>query len=156
MASRRIAVPAAVIAAAVVFVPPFEGLRNDPYWDIARVRTVCYGHTGNVQERRYSTPECQGLLKQDLERHYEAVAGCLPLSTPAPSQVAFLSAAYNIGAQNFCSSSMARRLREGDLAGACAALSVWNKARVNGQLRPVAGLTKRRQAERELCERGLS
>jgi lysozyme len=47
---------------------------------------------------------------------------------------------------------MARRANAGDLAGACDALLLWNRAAG----REVAGLTRRRQRERELCRRGLS
>jgi lysozyme len=62
-------------------------------------------------------------------------------------KTAFVDAAYNIGVAAFCRSSMARRANAGDMAGACDALLLWNK--VDG--REVAGLTRRRQAERALC-----
>jgi lysozyme len=47
---------------------------------------------------------------------------------------------------------MARKANAGDMRGACDALLLWN--RVGG--REVAGLTKRRQRERELCLKGLT
>jgi len=65
--------------------------------------------------------------------------------------VAFVDIAYNIGVSGFCGSSMARRTNAGDMVGACNALLMWDK--VGGK--EVRGLTRRRQAERELCLKGL-
>ncbi|MBY5974980.1 glycoside hydrolase family protein, partial [Ferrimonas balearica] len=79
----------------------------------------------------------------------------LPAQLPDQTRAAFVSAAYNIGAGAFCGSSMSRRAQAGDLVGACDALLMWNKARVKGVLRPVTGLTRRRQAERALCLEGV-
>jgi len=91
-------------------------------------------------------------------------------------KVAFADVAYNIDVSGFCGSSMARRTNAGDMVGACIALMAWNKITV---LRPVIdedgkpvkdargkvvmrkvleelrGLTRRRQAERALCLKGL-
>ncbi|PJE29977.1 hypothetical protein CVM39_08810 [Pseudooceanicola antarcticus] len=61
-----------------------------------------------------------------------------------------------MGAGAFCGSSMSRRALAGDLAGACDALLMWNKARMKGRLQPVRGLTRRREAERDLCLQGLA
>jgi lysozyme len=66
-------------------------------------------------------------------------------------RVAFVDVAFNIGVSAFCSSSMARKANAGDMVGACDALLLWNRA--GG--REVAGLTRRRERERELCRRGL-
>jgi GH24 family phage-related lysozyme (muramidase) len=68
---------------------------------------------------------------------------------------AAISLAYNIGTDAFCRSTAARHFRAGDWRGGCDALTAWNKARVNGRLVPVRGLTRRRRHEREICLRGL-
>jgi lysozyme len=147
---------AVAIALTAVFLPRWEGWRNDPYLDIANVPTVCVGHTGGVQmDRAYSDGECKALLQRDLEEHAALIRPCVPADTPLASQVAFLSLAYNIGSTAFCTSTTARRLNAGDLAGACEAIERWNKARVNGQLRVVQGLVNRRRDERAMCERGV-
>jgi lysozyme len=73
---------------------------------------------------------------------------CIHVPLTDGQRVAFVDAAYNIGVSNFCHSSMARRANAGDMAGSCAALSLWDRV---GRRR-IAGLTRRRAAERALCE----
>ena len=59
---------------------------------------------------------------------------------------AFLSLAYNIGPGAFAKSSALRKFNEGDKRGAADAILLWNKA--GGRV--LAGLTRRREAERAL------
>ena len=66
---------------------------------------------------------------------------------PMRRQVAMVSFAYNVGVGAYCGSSVARLLNAGQTRAACDALLKWNKA--GGVVFP--GLTRRRQAERELC-----
>ena len=44
-----------------------------------------------------------------------------------------------------------KRIDAGQIRAACDAFLSWDKARVNGVLRPVKGLTARRQRERTAC-----
>jgi lysozyme len=62
---------------------------------------------------------------------------------------ASVSLAYNIGTAGFCRSTAAKRFRAGDVRGGCNAFLVWNKA--GGRV--VAGLARRRSAERSICLR---
>ena len=64
---------------------------------------------------------------------------------------AFVSLAYNIGPSAFKKSTVVRRFRARDYAGACAAMEMWNKA--GGRVLP--GLVTRRADERALCEQGI-
>ncbi|MDN4059570.1 lysozyme [Massilia sp. YIM B02769] len=146
-------VGAAVAAALLTFTPSFEGTKLTTYRDLAGVLTYCTGATENAMWGKTYTPaECRAQLERDLERHAAGVARCVPMSRlTAGQRVAFVDAAYNIGVSAFCGSSMARRANAGDMAGACDALLMWNK--VGGK--EVRGLTRRRQAERELCLKGL-
>jgi lysozyme len=141
-------------AALLAFTPAQEGRVLKTYRDIGGVLTYCDGATENAQAGHVYTPaECNAQLDRDLERHAEGIAKCIPMGRlTAGQKVAFVDAAFNIGVANFCSSSMARRANAGDMPGACDALLLWNRA--GG--REVAGLTKRRQRERELCLRGLT
>jgi lysozyme len=113
------------------------------------VFSYCDGATENAQWGKTYTPaECDAQLDRDLERHAAGVAKCVPMDRLTVGQrVAFVDVTYNIGIAAFCGSSMARRANTGDMVGACNALLLWNK--VAG--REVAGLTKRRQRERDLC-----
>jgi len=146
-------VGAAAAASLLVFTPVQEGRVLKTYRDIGGVLTYCDGATENAQAGKTYTPaECDVQLDRDLERHAAGIAQCVPMDSLTDGQkVAFVDAAFNIGVSAFCGSSMARKAKAGDMAGACDALLLWNRA--GG--REVAGLTKRRQRERELCRQGL-
>lgn len=141
-------------AAAAVLVPlvgNFEGKRNDPYRDIVGVMTVCYGET-RVQMRRYSDAECSQMLSEGLVDFAKPVLARNPELAGRPNQLAAaISLSYNIGAASYARSTVARRFSAGNWRGGCDAFLAWDMA--GG--RHVAGLARRRQAERAICLRGL-
>lgn len=139
---------AVVVAMATPVVMHFEGKRNDPYWDVVRVRTVCYGETHGVQERRYSDEECKAMLEASLHKFHGEVSRCITRPVELHVQAAILSWAYNVGPGAACRSTLMRKLNAGDIAGACAELSRWVVA--GGQR--MAGLERRRADERRMCE----
>lgn len=149
---------AAAIAVATPVIMAWEGDGGRVgYRDIVGVATSCYGHTGPdvVVGKRYTATECRGQLSKDVAKHAEGIRACIKVAVPVESFAAFTSFSFNVGVAGFCRSTVNRKLNAGDLAGACAGLSAWDKARVNGKLQPVRGLTRRRAAERALCEKGL-
>lgn len=150
---------AAIVALAAAIAVPAEGLRHWAYYDPPGILTVCYGSTTNVEKgRKYSLEECRARLDADMTAAVDAVERCQP-GLPVNVAAAFADAVYNMGPTIACdtrTSTAARLLRAGDIPGACAQLSRWNKARVAGVLVELPGLTKRRAAERALCEGGQS
>jgi lysozyme len=151
---------AAAAALATIIAVPAEGIRQIAYYDPPGILTVCYGHTGAdvVAKRLYSLAECGALLTVDMQQAVAQVERCHP-GLPVPVLAAFADAAYNIGSTVACSrasSTAARMLYVGDLAGACNQLPRWNKARVLGVMVALPGLTKRRAAERDLCLTGAA
>jgi len=146
-------VGAGAAAVLLAFTPVQEGRVLKTYRDIGGVLTYCDGATENARAGKIYTPaECDAQLDRDLERHAAGIARCVPMDRMTDGQkVAFVDVAFNIGVSAFCGSSMARKATAGDMVGACDALLLWNRA--GG--REVAGLTKRRQRERELCLKGL-
>lgn len=143
-------VGATVAAALLTLVPRFEGTVYTTYRDPIGVLTYCTGATENAAwGKTYTQAECQVQLERDLARHAEGVMGCIHVPLSTGQKIAFVDLGYNIGTTAFCSSTLARKANAGDMAGACAELSRW--VRAGGQVLP--GLVKRRQAERELCER---
>lgn len=144
--------PAAALLLSIV--PGFEGMRNDPYLDIVKVKTVCFGHTGrDIETRQYSDAECRTQLENDLARRAAPVLACTPQLKGRPYQTAAaVSFAYNVGTGAYCASGVARDFRAGRDRAACAGLSKW----IHAGGRPVPGLIRRRAAERALCERGLT
>lgn len=130
-----------------------EGTRHVPYRDIAGVLTVCQGHTGAdiIPGKRYSKAECDALLVKGATAHGRGVLACTHVPLNQNQYEAFTRFAYNVGVSAYCNSSLLKKLNAGDYKGACDGLLAWNKARVNGVLRPVTGLTNRRKSEREQC-----
>ena len=149
---------AATLLLAVV--PQFEGTKYTAYKDIAGIWTVCQGDTRDVHAGLIETPEgCRQRLESQLTAHASGVLQCTPRLTEEGhdnQKVAAVSLAYNIGVAAYCKSSVDRNFDKGDWVNGCNALMAWNKARVNGQLRPVQGLTTRRNAERTICLKGLT
>lgn len=145
MSKARIA--AAAVALALPSIAAFEGLVLRPYRDPVGILTVCYGET-HAAMRDYTPAQCRELLRESAQRHAEAIEPCLPDGLSDGVYAASVSFAYNVGANAFCGSTMARKLRGGDVPGACAELSRWVYA--GGKVLP--GLVKRRAAERAMCE----
>lgn len=147
----------AALAIAGPVVQKVEGRRLDPYYDIARVLTVCYGETVNIQNRRHTPAECTAMLDASLPKYGRAVQTCLPSWTPVYTLAAFIVFAYNVGSSAACGSTAAKRVRAGNVAGGCDALTMWNKVTnpITGKLVVSRGLDNRRAVERDLCRMGL-
>jgi lysozyme len=136
------------LACAVALVGLCEGLRTSTYLDIGGVATICYGETQGVTEGETRTKEdCDRLLGTRLREFNAEISKCLPADMPETRRAALNSLAYNIGSDAFCKSTVAKRMRSGDIQGACDAFLMWNRA--GGKV--VKGLTNRRERERELC-----
>lgn len=129
------------------------------YLDIAGVPTACDGITKGVRMgQTYTEAQCTALLERELVIHAEGVMRCSPgLRQPGRDwqRAAAVSLAYNIGVAGFCGSTARKRFDAGNWRGGCDAFLSWNKARVKGVLRPVKGLTARRERERAICLKGL-
>jgi len=152
--SSRLKKGSAAALLAIAVVGGFEGLRLYAYRDVVGVPTVCYGETRGVRMGdRYTKEQCDDMLLKRLQEFEAAVLKCTPSLAHAPAKrlVAAVSLSYNIGQGAYCKSTVARRFNAGDIRGACDAFLMWNKA--GGVVWP--GLTRRRQAEREMCLEGL-
>lgn len=152
MKHKRLAAAAAIATALAI---PAEGLRRVAYYDPPGILTVCYGDTQNVQKNRvYSLEECRERLDRRMMEAIEIVERCVP-GLPENVLAAFGDSVYNIGPKIACdtrNSTAARMLKAGNIAGACAQLPRWNKARVAGVMVELPGLTKRRKAAQIVCE----
>lgn len=155
-------VGAAAAAALLVFTPAKEGRELTTYRDIGGVLTYCDGATENAQWGKTYTPEeCDRQLDRDLARHAEGISRCVPMARLTVGQrVAFVDTAYNVGVANFCGSSMARLVHQGDLMGSCLALFEWRSIRKkvkqpDGSTKtvmvPVKGLVLRRLDAMKIC-----
>lgn len=134
----------------------FEGLRTVAYLDPVKIPTVCIGETKGVRlGDTYSKAECIDMAETRVEEFGAGVDACVPKRLqplPDTRKAAYVSFAYNIGVHGFCQSAVVRKLLVGDVRGSCDALLAYTKARGI----ELAGLVRRRRAERDLCLIGLS
>lgn len=146
---------AGALAISAPLIAKWEGKRNDPYLDLVRVPTVCYGDTRDVtMGKRVSDAECTDRLYRQIADHAAPIVKCVPgLRQPGREAqlAASVSLAYNIGTAGFCRSTAARRFNAGDWRGGCQAFMMWTKA--GG--RTVQGLVNRRRDEVKICLTGL-
>ena len=139
---------AVAMTLAVPLVAKWEGKRNDPYLDLVKIPTVCYGET-NVAMRHHSDAECRDMLVRTLQGKYAAeVIRCTPVLADKPQRLAAAtSLSYNIGTASYCRSTAARLFNAGDMAGGCKAIGRFTMA--GGRV--VQGLVNRRADEVRLC-----
>jgi lysozyme len=135
-------------AAALVGIAVHEGYRGEAYVPVPGDRpTLGFGDAQGVQMGQRTDP-VRALIRLNeqvsvFERQLKACIGDVPLFQHEWD--AYVSWTFNVGVR--CDSTLIRKLRTGDYAGACAELLRWDRF----QGRPLPGLTKRRQQEYQQC-----
>ena len=125
-----------------------EGCRLKAYRCPAGVPTIGWGHTGGVKMGDTCTQEqADAWFSVDLSVYADGVQRELKRDASDNELGAMVSLAYNIGLQGFARSTVLKRHNEGDRQSAARAFALWNKARINGVLQVVDGLTSRRARE---------
>ena len=153
--SLRKAVAAAIgggavaIASVLITGPSGDDVRHNPYKDIVGVWTVCHGHTGKdiMLGKTYTKAECKALLNKDLATVARQINRYIKVDIPETTRGALYSFVYNVGAGNFRTSTLLRKINQGDIKGACDQLRRWTYAGGNQW----KGLMTRREIEREVC-----
>jgi len=138
-------------AAGISLIKNFEGLVLEAYPDPGTGGapwTIGYGHTGkDVKPGLVITPDkAEELLRKDLQIFEAGVNSFVTTQITQNQFDALVSFAYNCGLNNLSSSTLLKLVNAGDKAGAADQFLRWNKAA--GKV--MAGLTKRRTAERAL------
>lgn len=135
----------------VDFICKFEGFSAKTYKCSAGVLTIGYGHTKGVKAGDCVTKEqAKELLKQDLETCENAISQYVKISLAQHEFDALVSFIFNLGVGAFRSSTLLVKLNKGDLQGASDEILRWDKCKG----KPLAGLTRRRKAERNLFKFG--
>lgn len=140
-------------SAALRLIKEFEGFEAEAYKDPVGIVTIGYGTTAaagvGISPKlgdKITEAQATDYLKRAVDKF---AAQILPKITRTPTGNQFgamVSLAYNIGPGAFNKSTVLRRFNAGDISGAADAFLMWNKA--GGKV--LAGLTRRRKAEREL------
>lgn len=150
-----------VIGGAVPYLKQDEGYSEMPYFDIAHVLTDCWGRTGPKVRPgvKTSQADCTADMVVDVQKHYyEPLKAGIPgfETLPKDTQISVVRISYNVGVAGVVVGTIGRQFRAGNFKQACEAFMLWDKARVNGILRSVKGLTSRREREMAQCLSGLS
>lgn len=139
--------------AAISLIKTFEGLRTVPYNAVPTEKylSIGYGHYGpDVKENDVITKDgAEALLKKDLVKFESSVTAMLDVKEISVTQSQFdalVCFAYNVGLSALESSTLMKKLDEGNYAAAANEFLRWNKA--GGK--ELEGLTRRREAERRL------
>lgn len=112
-----------------LLISPWEGRVYVPYKDPIGVWTVCDGHTGpDIRIGKvYNDTECDALAVEDVNKHEEGFANCVWNYDQLTdhTKAAFISFTYNNGVARACGSTLAKKVRAGDIKGACYELERW-------------------------------
>lgn len=128
-----------------------EGLRLKAYLDSVGIWTIGYGDTGpDVVKGLVITKEnAEERLRKRLVEFEGYVDRYVKVALTQNQFDALVSLVYNIGPANFASSTLLKKLNDGDYQGAADQFLVWNKGRVDGKLVRIEGLANRRAKERK-------
>jgi lysozyme len=138
-------------ASALIGIAVHEGYRGEAYVPVPGDRlTLGFGNAQGVKMGDTTDP-VRALIKlgsqvSQFEKELKACIGDVPMYQHEWDAV--ISWAFNIGSGAACKSTLVRKLKAEDYAGACAELDRW----VYFQGRVLPGLIKRRAEERALCE----
>jgi lysozyme len=138
-------------AAALDIIKRFEDLRLEAYLCPAQVWTIGWGHTAGVRPGDSITPErAEELLEGDVARLEADLPKVIHVPLTEGQWDALVSLCFNLrgGALGLprLAPLLVAKINAGDFAGAAEEFLDINRA--NGLV--LAGLTRRRQAEREL------
>jgi lysozyme len=131
-----------------------EGVVLKAYLCPAGIPTIGFGHTKTVTKadvrngKTITAAEAELLLKADIAEFEKGVAKFVKVPLNDDQFGALVSFSFNLGIAAFASSTLLKRINsKASLASIGESLLQWNKARVSGVLKPLAGLTTRRKAE---------
>jgi GH24 family phage-related lysozyme (muramidase) len=140
-----------VSRAGVELIKSFEGLRQtaarlpDGRW------TIGYGHTFSAREgARVTQEDADALLRFDLLPIVDSLNNLVLVPLNQNQFDALVSFSFNIGIDNFASSTVLKRINEGRMTEAALAMDAWRSAEFNGQTYVLAPLIRRRAAEKNL------
>ena len=140
----------------IKLIQSFEGFSSKAYDDGVGVWTIGWGTTRYEDGRKVkrgdsiSVEKAMELFMHDLAQFEKAVRDSVKVPLTQNQYDALVSFTYNVGIGALQGSTALRKLNSGDYKGAANALLSWNKGRVNGKLVELKGLTRRRNAERDL------
>ena len=135
---------------AVNLICEFEGFRSKAYKCPAGIWTVGYGKTGKdvTSSTTITEPEAREFVRKQAVEIANQITSLVKVPLNNNQICALISFVYNLGIGNFKSSTLLKKLNQQDYVEVGNQFLRWDKC--NGK--PLAGLTKRRQAEKKLFD----
>ena len=125
----------------------YEGCVLTAYQCPAGVWTIGYGHTRTAcKGLKISLKTAEKLLEEDIKVYEKGVNNVVSVSLTQNQFDALVSFSFNCGVTALKNSTLLKKLNSKDYEGAAKEFPRWNKS--NGKV--LAGLTKRREEEKEL------
>ena len=136
--------------AGIDLIKSFEGCELAAYQDQVGVWTVGYGSTGKdvCSGLTITQDDAEGRLRDHLAGVETAINGMVRVPITQGEFDALCSFCYNLGVNALRNSTLLVKLNDSDYDGAALQFLRWNRA---GGV-PVAGLTRRREAEKKRFE----
>jgi lysozyme len=140
----------------------FEGLHKQTvegdvraYRCVAGRWTLGWGHTQGVRSGKRATIEqCEEYLLEDLREVGQYINALVEVPLNQAHFDSLSCFIFNLGGNAFKKSTLLKKLNKGEYDEVPAQLLRWNKARVDGVLTSLPGLTRRRAAEAALFSMG--
>lgn len=144
-----------VLAKTIELIKEFEGFRPHAYVDTDGTPVIGYGLSRIAGKKvrmgdRISTHQADAALKAEIHALQKQIKSIVKVQISEHQLGALTSFAFNTGFYGLKNSTLLRKLNSGDYHGAANEFLRWNKAHSRGRLVPLPGLTRRRQAEKEL------
>jgi lysozyme len=139
---------------AINLIKEFEGYKDKSYLCVASKWTIGFGSTmwndGKPvkQGEKITMQGAENLLLWELNKKTNSLDGLILNQNQVDALISFV---YNVGSSAFTKSTLKKKIKVNPNDESIRAeFMKWNKARVNGILQPVKGLTRRREAEANL------
>lgn len=151
------AIASAVLAGAgaIGLIAGHEDIKTTAYADPGygwSLPTICFGTTKGVKRTDTATlTQCASYLARDSDEAASVVKQAVRVPISQAEFDAYTTFVYNVGAGNFRTSTLLKKLNAGDRLGACNQIPLWSYS--NGK--KLAGLVARRADEQSLCLAGL-
>jgi lysozyme len=151
--------PISVVA--VNIIKEFEGFETHAYIDTDGTPVIGYG-LSKIEGKsvqigdQISTQEANSALNRQLKTIQQELDQAITVNLSDHQLGALASLSFNVGVNFVENSTLIRKINAGDHHGAADEFLRWDKANVEGRLVQLPGLTRRRQAERQLFLQGIT
>jgi lysozyme len=147
--------PKPVSIIAINLIKEFEGFKDQAYIDSDGTPVIGYGLSRIAGKPvrigdRIDSKQADVALKAQLQEIHQQLNSTIKVQLSDRQFSALASLSFNVGIKAIKNSTLVRKINAGDYTGAADEFLRWDKANLRGQLVQMPGLSRRRQAERQL------